>query len=364
MDNKLSTITYGTLIAFQSLVALSLLAFALTFFFARATFFSVFPDLEQWRLPAMVEKVARVSPTGEKLPPRPLFLPPPLPKEPPAPPLAFLPPLPEPLKGKPVIFQKGETSGVPYYIARVSLKDPETFMTIGLPHGATMANSPTVQNGDESFPSFVKRMKAAVIINGTFFSKDQQKRVMGNMVADGKVLKYSQWENYGTTLGIKLGNQPEMITARRQGKPNYDDYWFSITCGPRLLDNGSPCVDPQAEGFADPHVLGVGPRCAMGYPASRDSIYLLVFLKGLSLKKEAEVMKALGCLDAMNLDGGASRAIAHMGTVVVPASRSLTNVIAVYDTSCHAPQAVRSSWRQFQREKLSKQKGGIWPFGS
>ncbi len=69
----------------------------------------------------------------------------------------------------------------------------------------------------------------------------------------------------------------------------------------------------------------------MGYPKSKDKIYLVTFLYGLSLEKEAEMMKKIGCYEAMNLDGGASRALAHNGSIIIKAGRPLTNVLIVYD---------------------------------
>lgn len=265
-----------------------------------------------------------------------------------APPV-FTPPELPPRKGKPIKFVKATLKGVPFYQATVDLKDPQMYLSIDLANDAPEANSATATHGDESFQSFVKRTKAAVVQNGTFFSKDNQKRVMGNMVARGRYLKYSRWENYGTTLGLKRNNEPEMITARIDGQPDWSQHWFSITCGPRLLRDGKIEIHATEEGFTDSHVLGVGPRCAMGFPASKDKIYIVTFLKGMSLQKEAEVMQAMGCSEAMNLDGGASRAIAHDGDIVVPASRALTNVIVVYDTKFPAPQNVIASWKEFQR---------------
>lgn len=265
-------------------------------------------------------------------------------------PPVFTPPELPPLKGKPLKFVKSTLKGVPFYQAVVDLKDPQMFMNIELANSADQANCATSTHGDESFPSFVKRGHGALVQNGTFFSKDGQKRVMGNMVARGRYLKYSPWENYGTTLGIKKNNEPEMVSARLDGgQPDWSSHWFSITCGPRLVHNGEVEIDATAEGFTDSHVLGVGSRCAMGFPASKDKIYIVTFLRALSLQKEGEVMKAMGCSEAMNLDGGASKALAHKGEVIVPASRALTNVIVVYDTNYPAPKNIITSWRDFQK---------------
>ena len=315
-----------------------------------------FPYIAQWHLEAGKLEL-------KTYPPPPLFMP--KPKSQPekdihhddvaqdylAPPLTFLPPKPEPLKGSPIRFEKKSVDGIPLYLATVSLKDPETFITLALPHDAKEANSAQKTYGVETFNSFVARLNAALVQNGTFFSKDEEKRVMGNMVANGRWLKYSQWENYGTTFGLRKGNIPEMITARVDGKPDWKEHWFSLTCGPRLVKNGQVEIRAEDEGFADPHVLGGGSRCALGYPASKDKVFLVTFLRGLTLNREAKVMKAIGCVEAMNLDGGASRSVAHSKNIVVPASRPLTNVIVVYDTNHPAPPAVKNSWRSFQRNR-------------
>lgn len=251
--------------------------------------------------------------------------------------------------GKPIEVSRKTINGVPFYQIIVDLTDPDTFITIGLAKGGTKANSAESTIGDETFEAMVSRSKAAVVINGTFFSKDEQKRVMGNMVAEGRFLKYSRWENYGTTLGIREGNQLEMITARVEGQPDWDQHWFSITCGPRLVKQGQIWLAPKTEGFSDPHVFDKGWRTAMGFPQQGNKIYLVSFLDILSLEQEAELMKAMGCYEAMNLDGGASKALAHRGKILVPAGRPLTNVIAVYDRLNPAPESLKHSWLNFQQ---------------
>lgn len=254
---------------------------------------------------------------------------------------------------KPVKFEKRKLNGVSFYQTTIDLKDPQCFIGIGLANDAPAANTQTVSYGDENFANLLKRHHAAVIANGTFFAKDDRKCVMGNMVSGGAFLKYSQWENFGTTLGIKAANVPEMITAREQGKPDWSQHWFSLTCGPRLVMDGDVWLDPDKEGFKDSHVLGIGPRAAIGYPASRDKLYLITFLNGLSLDAEARMMKAIGCYDAMNLDGGASKALARDGSIIVTPGRNLTNVIAIYDCKHPAPSALIKSWQNFQQNSVS-----------
>lgn len=270
----------------------------------------------------------------------------------PTPPFATpsLPRVPKVVKhGKPVQFIKKTISHNPVYETIIDLQDPETFISIGLANNAFLANDKDMTHGDEAFDSLVKKAHASVVMNGTFFSKDDQKRVMGNMVSGGRFLKYSPWENFGTTFGLTRHNRPVMVTAREEEIPKWGEQWFSLTCGPRLLKNGEVWVNPEAEGFADSHVLGIGPRCALGFNSAGDQLILCTFMNGLSLPEEARLMKELGCSEAMNLDGGASRSLAHNGSVVVPAGRPLTNVLIVYDAKNKAPQSLVTSWNTFQQ---------------
>ncbi|PAX50974.1 phosphodiester glycosidase family protein [Brunnivagina elsteri] len=244
---------------------------------------------------------------------------------------------------------RSRATGISFYQTIIDLTDPKTFITIGLANNASQANTTQRSNGDEDFSRMVARQKATVVANGTFFAKNTQKTVMGNMVAGGKFLKYSQWENFGTTLGLGMGNKPEMITARVDGKPNWKEHWFSLTCGPRLLRQSKIWLKPDIEGFKDPNVLGSGARTAIGFTSDGKKLILVNFDVNLTLPKVAEVMKAIGCYEAMNLDGGASRALASNGKIIVPAGRKLTNVITIYDGKNPAPQALQQAWVRFQK---------------
>ncbi len=244
---------------------------------------------------------------------------------------------------------RGKINGVSFYRTIIDLTDPHTFITIGLANNATFANTQQRSSGDEEFRQLVARHSAAVMATGTFFAKSKQKAVMGNMVAGGRFLKYSQWENFGTTLGLRVGNHPEMVTARVDGKPQWNRHWFSLTCGPRLLRRGKIWLKPNLEGFKDPHVLGKARRSAIGYPASGKQLILVTFKDLLTLPQEARAMRGIGCSEAMNLDGGSSNALAVGNKIVVPARRPLTNVILIYDGKNPAPEALKQSWERFQK---------------
>jgi len=239
--------------------------------------------------------------------------------------------------------------GARLYLTTVDLSDRDTYLAIGLTKGATQANNSRFSAGDESFRPLVHRQRAAVVASGTFFGLDSQKWVMGNMISGGRFLKYSPWENYGTTLGIGPGKRPEMVTARVDGKPKWQDHWFSLTAGPRLLRNSRIWIAPRSEGFADLRVFGSARRAAIGYTAGGRKLILVTFPGQVSLLKSAQIMRDLGCQEAMNLDGGGSLGLARKGKILVWPGRRLTNVLAFYDKRHPAPIGLRESWLRFSQ---------------
>lgn len=250
---------------------------------------------------------------------------------------------------RPIEVKHHKIANIPLRVVQVDLTNPHVFLGIGLANQAEQANSARSTRGDESFEAMVRRHRAAVTINGTFFSMDDQKRVMGNMVSGGRFLKYSPWENYGTTLGLRSGNRPEMVTARTEGKPQWERHWFSLTAGPRLLKNGEIRINPRKEGFTDPNVMGVATRSAIGFSQDGKRLFLVTFHKPITLHKEASIMRALGSHEAMNLDGGTSVALAAGNRILHPAGRDLTNVVTVYDSRFPAPEGLKQSWHEFQK---------------
>lgn len=247
--------------------------------------------------------------------------------------------------------------GIAFYQTRVDLSHPQTLVTIGLANNAPQANSAERTYGDEPFPQMVRRLQAAVVANGTFFNTAAAHReVMGNMVAGGRFLRYRAWERRGTTLSLRQNNQPEMITPNLEERSReWSQYWFSITCGPRLVTNGRVSVTAEsvrAEGFTTAHLVNPqtpAARSAIGFSQDGKQLLMVTFIDTVSLQGAAEVMRDIGAYQAMNLDGGASVALASLGSVLYPAGRNLTNVIAVYDTTNAAPAALQDAWRQFQQ---------------
>jgi exopolysaccharide biosynthesis protein len=108
--------------------------------------------------------------------------------------------------------------------------------------------------------------------------------------------------------------------------------WLSaqeaLGCGPLLVRDGKTAVDPLAEGFRDAKVLsGCCGRSALGLTAGGH--LLLVTCPAATMRELGEVMKALGCKDAMNLDGGASSGLWLRGEYLTRPGRDVANALIV-----------------------------------
>ena len=91
--------------------------------------------------------------------------------------------------------------------------------------------------------------------------------------------------------------------------------------GPFLLRNGLVSVDAQRQGFNDAFSNKRHPRTAMGRTATGDLWIVVIdgrqkMSDGATLEEAAKVMARLGCVDAVNLDGGGSSAINVFGVTL------------------------------------------------
>lgn len=98
-----------------------------------------------------------------------------------------------------------------------------------------------------------------------------------------------------------------------------------ITAGPRLLRSGRTDVAIHAASEEDRRG-GSRRRSALG--VSDDELFL-VSVKSATYSELARVMKGLGAVDAISLDGGASSALYHDGEIKVTPGRELSTILLV-----------------------------------
>ena len=101
--------------------------------------------------------------------------------------------------------------------------------------------------------------------------------------------------------------------------PKWREVNHIISGGPYLVKNGDIYVDMTAQKLTA--IGGRNPRTAIGYTKDNHLIMLTVDGRedasiGLTLMELASLMKELGCVNAMNLDGGGSTVMYVDGKVV------------------------------------------------
>lgn len=101
-----------------------------------------------------------------------------------------------------------------------------------------------------------------------------------------------------------------------------------IGAGPRVLAAGTPVFNPKPEGFNDPKILtNCCARSAVGFTADR--VLVLITTCSAKVSDLGHILKALGCVEGMNLDGGASSGLWYNDAYLTAPGRQISNALVV-----------------------------------
>lgn len=107
-----------------------------------------------------------------------------------------------------------------------------------------------------------------------------------------------------------------------------DEMQSIISGAPRLVQDGTIVTELEA-GFTEARfTTNSSPRTAVGIQA--DGKLLLVSVPSATIQQMRELMLALGCVDAFNVDGGASCGMYYDGTYYAKPGRELTVTLQVF----------------------------------
>ena len=233
-------------------------------------------------------------------------------------------------KHKPIARKPGAPGTKAVTYARMSVFGcPVNVITADLNDARVTVDVAISRNGigtDETFGSFIQRCRPTAAINAAYFSKANLKPI-GDIVVNGNLVNFGAM---GSGVCFTEDCQADFITVIRHSHMDWSGYETVVCCGPRLLDQGQVVVDAASEGFRDPHVMGNSSRVAVGLTA-KNKLILANTTKGVSFTSWAKIMKALGCVEAVNMDAGASLGMYYRGKTIVSPGRRLTNVIVVYE---------------------------------
>jgi len=148
------------------------------------------------------------------------------------------------------------------------------------------------------------------------------------VVSDNKIIEVNTSQNKIPENGyVIVGPEKQLdtiINAKRvkldiKINPEWKGVEHIISGGPYLLKNGDVYVDITEQKLNS--IGGRNPRTAIGY--TNDGTLIMVTADGregssigLTLTELANLMKSLGCINAMNLDGGGSTVMYINGKVV------------------------------------------------
>lgn len=124
-----------------------------------------------------------------------------------------------------------------------------------------------------------------------------------------------------------------------EGSPEWKQARFALGGGPRLIRSGQVLVEYVEEGFDNDFALKRHPRTAIGITASGEIVLVVVdgrskFSTGATLNELAWIMRGLGCVEALNLDGGGSSTLYAGGAILNRPSdgveRPVANALLLY----------------------------------
>lgn len=146
--------------------------------------------------------------------------------------------------------------------------------------------------------------------------------------------KAAQW-----LRNLEIG---DYIEARWEMQPDWlkQGVAHAIGGGPRLLRSGELDISAQEEHFQSDIAQGRAPRTALGITAAGELLLMTVNGRqgnisiGMTLEELAQLMRNLGAVDAMNLDGGGSSTMVVRGIVLNAPSdgrpRPVSNALLVW----------------------------------
>lgn len=218
-----------------------------------------------------------------------------------------------------VAYNKRWIRGVVAHVVTANLNSPDVKVSPAIAkHGIGTS---------EGYGSMLSRLQPTASITGTYFCVRSLLPV-GHIVIENNIIYKG---SVGTGVCITPANTVEFIPMKYAPKTDWTSYTYAIRTGPRLVNNGVVYVSPRAEGFRDISISRKAQRSALGV-TKHNKLLLVTVNRPIYLSKLAHIMKDLGAVDAVNLDGGSSTALSYKNKVFSHPGRRLTNLLVIYES--------------------------------
>ena len=129
------------------------------------------------------------------------------------------------------------------------------------------------------------------------------------------------------SVGAKVTVAPQYFRSNSDGI-ELDGLRHIISGAPCLVDNGEICTVLPTGFQEERFTTMITPRTAIGTLANGK--FILVSTGAASIQQMRELMLQLGCVEAINLDGGGSTALAVDGQIIRAPGRQLTATLQIF----------------------------------
>lgn len=213
----------------------------------------------------------------------------------------------------------------------------------------------TGETGREMVSDFAKRENACLAVNGGYFlNRDHRSFPIGLLVTNSSVISNAshriirddvRYDAIRAALGFLpdgsadfawVSSRNDSVFAWLRPIDNHRDrpapmpagntgvYWpveYALAAGPSLFQHSGDSITAEEEIFFDSPIPNVHPRTAAGIAADGSLILMVVDgrqsqSRGVSLTELAHMMRSIGAVRAINLDGGGSSAMVLNSTLL------------------------------------------------
>lgn len=201
---------------------------------------------------------------------------------------------------------------------------PDNWYAYGLNQTPQNANSSYVFTPERG-PKLGFRAPLAAVVSRGFIARlarDEDVRIP----TDGFVIALSGNEIAQLGSRLRVGRSVAYRVESRSGQA-LAGVRYSLGAGPKLVTDGAISLDPAREGFRSSKILiERGARSAVGINPKE---IIFAAMSDATVRDEAEVLRALGATEAMNLDGGASSGL-WCGKDIVSGGRKIANALVLW----------------------------------
>jgi len=178
----------------------------------------------------------------------------------------------------------------------------------------------------ETFASMISKTNPTAAINGTYYDTKTFIPV-GTLASHGQML---QRGTHGIAVCFDKNNRVGFYKVKDLKNFPWQNFKVVISTGPTLVESGHIHLFPRTERFHDRDIFKLNRRSAIGV-TKNNKLLIVAVRTPVGLRDLAWIMRKLGAIHAVSLDGGSSTGLYYRGKYLIRPSRQQTNIFMVYE---------------------------------